>query len=402
MKVLFFLFLFLSFISNAQDQKFFFDQIFPIEQKLQEIEPGGVFDVHNLSAAQMQKAFALGGVILSPQGAQKMKQALTVWDNNNSSNASSVYNAFKSANIPISFAEAQILADHLTAGASKVGQNSHVFLITLIAKKTNAIFERLLKEAASPTKPNSPVSLSITRIVGRALRLQKMMLPKISGDDDWFENAYTSFGVSHTSFDDIAFNGSGKEDTFTLTLGGDIGADTSLSFGLSQTRSHRGGDSTQTYESFGGDIMIHHKFNEYIGAGIYAFYQDTDIHEYDSHAYGYGGGLLLSGFYDFGIVDVTMIHTFNKVWYKFGHDQIYVGSINLNRNWSDSFSTAVYARYTDSLKHDQIGDNSYWSVGGEVYYTVNDNISFSLGYERVVALEDYRSHTFNFNFIWSF
>lgn len=402
MKISVFFFLFFSLFINAQDQQFFFDQVYPIEQKLQELTPGSVFNVNTLSAAEIQKVFAAGGVILSSQGALKMKQALNVWETNNTASVTSLISAFNAANIPLSQGEVELLKAHVGGTGPKLGQNSHVYLMTLIAQKTKAVFEALLKEAARPTKPNSPVSLSINRVVTRALSLQKLYLPKISGDADWIENAYSSISVSHTSFDDIAFNGSGKENTFTLTLGGDVGADTSLSFSLSQTRSHRGGDNSQTYESFGGDVMVHHKFNEYIGAGIYSFYQDTDIHGFESHAYGYGGGLLLSGFYDFGIVDITMIHTFNKVWYKYGHDQIYVGSINVNRNWSDSLSTAFIARYTDSLKNDQVGDNSYWAVGGELYYTVNDNITLSFGYERIVSLEDYRSHTFNFNFIWNF
>ena len=391
-----------TFFASAENQQMFFDEIFPIEQKIQKLTPGGVFNTYTLSPAQLQKAFAGGGVILSPEGAQKMKQALFAWDNNHSYGFGTLKTAFKNAKVPISDAEIHALLAHLGGSGPKLGQNSHVYLMTLIARKYKAIFENLLKEANRPVKPNSPISMSINRVVKRALNLQKIFLPKISGDQSWLENAYASIGTSYTTYDDIEFNGSGKENTFTLTLGGDIGADTSLSFSLSQTRSRRGGDSPQTYESIGGDFLVHHKFNDHIGAGIYGFYQDTDIHDFDSHAYGYGGGLLLSAYYDFGIVDVTMIHTFNKVWYKYGHDQIYVGSININRNWTDSFSTAFIARYTDSLKHDQIGDNSYWSVGGEVYYNVNDNITLSFGYERIVALDDYRSHTFNASFIWNF
>lgn len=232
----------------------------------------------------------------------------------------------------------------------------------------------------------------------------KFNFKPVDSGGDWFENAYTSLSTSFTRFDDIAANGSGKETSFSLTVGGDIGADTSLSFSLSKTNSHRGGATSLTFESLSGDITFHHKINEYFGAGMYGFYSDTDIHEFQSHAYAYGGGLLLTGAYDFGYFEVSTVQTINKIWHKFGHDQLYVGSFSISRSWTDYLSTSFNAAYTDSLKRDvdDDGDNSYWTVGGDVYWTLTENATLSLGYERIVALTDYRSHTFSLNFTWYF
>ena len=150
--------------------------------------------------------------------------------------------------------------------------------------------------------------------------------------------------------------------------------------------------------------MAHHKINEYFGAGMYGFYADTDIHEFEGHAYAYGGGLMVTGIYDFGYFDISTVQTINKIWHKFGHDQLYVGSFTVSRAWTDYLSTSLTAAYTDSLKTDvdDDGDNSYWNLGGTVYWIVSEQATISAGYDKIVGLTDFKSHTFSLNFTWYF
>ncbi|MCM8526041.1 MAG: hypothetical protein NE327_05965 [Lentisphaeraceae bacterium] len=402
-----------SFGVHAADIRDFFDPVFPVEQQLQRI--AGFNKVGRLSARELSDAFVKGGIKFSDRGVFQLKNAIAelefiITNRGSFNSASLIHSHFQSNRIPIDPKEAQVIFDHLN-GRSRAGQNAHVFLISVIANKTDAVLRLFLQAIADPQRPNSAAKRAIDNVLKKTSRLIKfdfkpqLGIPGLnSGENDWFSNAYAEVGTSYTAFDDIEANGSGKENSFNLTVGGDVGADSIVAFSLSKTYSHRGGDTSLTFESHGGDLMFHHKINEYFGAGMYGFFQNTDIHEFEGHAYAYGGGLLVTGMYDFGYFDVSTVQTLNKVWHKFGHDQLYVGSFNINRNWTDSLSTVFRASYTDSLKTDvdDDGDNSYWSVGGDLNWVIDDNASFSIGYERIVALTDYRSHTINLSFRWYF
>lgn len=403
---------------NAQDVKDFFQPVAPIEQALQQIS-GGL--IGTLSDGQIVEAFNKGGITLSGQGANALRLKVDDLDFmiftessspgtiNNASDVQSFMNGL--GGIQISLAEAQAIFNHAFGGGAAPGANAHAFLMSVIAFRTKAIINLFLKQFSDPKKPNSAAKRAIDGVLKKTAKLIKLdFKPQFgapgadTGVGDWLGNAYAEVGTSYTAFDDIAANGSGKESSFNLTVGGEVGPDTIVAFSLSKTYSHRGGDTSLTFESHGGDAMIHHKINEYFGAGMYGFFQDTDIHEFESHAYAYGGGIMLTGMYDFGYFDLSTVQTLNKIWHKFGHDQLYVGSFNLNRNWTDTFSTTFFASYTDSLKTDveNDGDNSYWTVGGTLNWIIDENASISLGYDRIVALQDFRSHTVNLSFRWYF
>lgn len=405
-----FLFLFMNLIVGikAADINEFFGPVFPIEQALQQL--AGPNQIGTLSPGQISQAFEIGGIKLTSVGASQIQQKVDdleyiITFSMMFSNASTIQSFLNSGGgIQITLAEAQIIFNHINGGGSTVGNNAHVYLLSLIASRTDAIIQMFMQQISDPGNPNSAAKRTIDNILKKVTKLMKFNFKPVDSGGDWFENAYTSLSTSFTRFDDIAANGSGKETSFSLTVGGDIGADTSLSFSLSKSYSHRGGTTSLTFESLSGDITIHHKINEYFGAGMYGFYADTDIHEFESHAYAYGGGLLLTGAYDFGYFSLSTVQTFNKIWHKFGHDQLYVGSFSISRSWTDYLSTSFNAAYTDSLKRDvdDDGDNSYWTVGGDVYWTLTENATLSFGYERIVALTDYRSHTFSLNFTWYF
>ena len=417
-KITFILFSFLMVINvKSQDIKDFFDPVFPIEQALQQL--AGPNQIGLLAPGEIAQAFQIGGITLSQQGALQMRDKVDqlefaiadfngVFGTPTITDVSSFQSFMNShGGIQLSLQEATAIFNHFSGGGVAPGKNAHVFLMSLVAFRTKAIINFILNQAIDPKSPNSITKKTIDGVVQRIIKFMKIdFKPPVpsSGIGDWLENAYAEFSTSYTSFDDIASNGSGKEHSFTLTLGGNVAPDTNLSFSLSKSYSHRGGASSLTFESLAGDVVLHHNFNEYFGAGIYTFYADTDIHEVESHAWAYGGGLILSGNYSFEYFDISTVQTINKVWHEFGHDQIYVGAYSISRSWTDNFSTTLTASYTDSLKTDvdNDGDNSYWSMGGSVTWVIDENASISAGYERIVALQDFRSHTFNLSFRWYF
>jgi hypothetical protein len=393
----------------AQDLKNFFQPIFPIEQELQGLS-GGKPNI--LTVDQFRVAFKRGGVFVDNLTAQRLKEGVVVLEDALSkiggpiTSVSSLQAFFTSKGLPINFTEAQAIFDHATGGNAP-GINAHVFLLSLISKKGFAKFivtlEEEVKDGQRPSRPDSPASRSIRRVVSRGLVLQQIILPKTSGDgEDWFDNAYTAFNTSYSSYEDLSLNGSGKEKSVSLTVGGDIGGDTSLSFSLSSQRNHLGGENQSTSKTFGGDLLVHHKLDEHFGFGAYAFYQRTRIDDFDDRIFGHGFGLLFSATYDFGYVDVSTVQTLNKVWYKFGEDNLYVGSFRVNRNVTDWFSCALVATYTDSLRSDQSGDNSYWGLGGDMTFSLSEQASFTIAYEKTTSLVDFKANTFNGTFVWTF
>ena len=137
----------------------------------------------------------------------------------------------------ISLAEAQAIFNHAISGDPAPGQNAHVFLMSLIAKRTNAIFLTILKAISDPKKPNSAAKRTIDNILKKMTNFLKIDFKTptpSSGIGGWLENAYAEVGTSYTVFDDIAANGSGKESSYSLTVGGDVVEGTTVSFSLSK------------------------------------------------------------------------------------------------------------------------------------------------------------------------
>ena len=387
-------------ISNgwSQDFKDYFGPVYKAEQTLQGIASFDIGD--GVSNTQLQKVFAQNGIQVNLADAAKILKAIDILEDDvipmSVKAPGGIQIFFQNAGFPISIQEAQDIADHFSAGTKK-GQNSHVYVMALFGKKVGAkflaIIEQIVKESQRPARPDSPTSISVKRVVKRGLQLQRIMMPRSSGDD-WLGEAYTQVNTTYVSYDDKLANGSGKEKGFNMVLGGELTEKTSLSFSLGRSKNHRGGENKTTSTSYGGDVMVHYKFNDNYGLGAYTFYQETDIEDFNSNAYGYGGGMVFSTWHEFEHFYASTAHSVTRTFYEYGNDTLYVGAFWLGKNWTDSFATAFTVGFVDSLTTSAEGDNTYWTMGGEVSYVVNDKVDVILGYEKTLALDDYKSDLF--------
>ncbi|MCM8531225.1 MAG: hypothetical protein NE330_08710 [Lentisphaeraceae bacterium] len=390
----------------GQDLKEFYGPVFTAETKLQALASFNIGD--GVTSSQLQGIFSKSGIQINLASANKILKAIDVLEDDvipmSVKAPGGIQIFFQNAGFPISIAEAQDIADHFSAGPKK-GQNSHVYVMALFGKKVGAkllaFIEEIIQESQRPSRPDSPTSISIKRVVKRGLQLQRIMMPRSSGDD-WLGEAYAQVNTTYVSYDDELANGSGKEKGLSMVLGGELNEKMSLSFGLGRSRNHRGGENKSTSTSYGGDVMVHYKFNDNYGLGAYTFYQETDIEDYNSNAYGYGGGMVFSTWHDFEYFYVSTAHSVTRTFYEYGNDTLYVGALWIGKDWTDSFATAFTLGFVDSLTSSVTGDNTYWTMGGEVSYIVNEKVDLIIGYEKTLALDDYKSDLFQLGLTWKF
>ena len=257
------------------------------------------------------------------------------------------------------------------------------------------------KIATRPTRPDSPTGISVRRVLTRSHRVQKRRLPRASGD--YLSNLHVSLDYVYTEYEDEASPSTGKYHDWSLTLGGTIAENTDLSFAF-VTSNLEDTDviDSQKGTTLGGDFSLIHKLSDNYGIGFFGFYQETDYEEGDQHAIGKGGGVLFTTWHDFGYFDVSTVNSWTRAFFDLGQDSIYNGSVSINRNWTDRISTSVKAMYTDSVVSTSVGDNSYWSFGGEIGILITDAVYFAVGYQTDVSIKDYENDVWNFHLSYSF
>ena len=282
------------------------------------------------------------------------------------------------------------------------------FLGAVIAKNKNIPFivskyvEELQKLASRPSLPTSPTTISLNRIFHRATKIQRLRLPKTSGD--YLSNAYMSVDYNYTEFKDESIGNSGQIHDWSLGLHGTVFDNTDLSFGLVANEAEANGSVANNFrsETFGFDSMILHNLTDNYGIGVYGFYQHSKYEKLDTKDYGAGYGFLFSTWHDFDIVELSTVTSWTKTYYEAGNDTLFNGTIEVTRYWTDRFSTSLRASYTDSLDDDVDGDNSYWSLGGSIGYMINDDWHISLSYTTDEAIKEYVSETWGVSLAYYF
>lgn len=81
---------------------------------------------------------------------------------------------------------------------------------------------------------------------------------------------------------------------------------------------------------------------------------------------------------------------------------VWINMLDVQRNWTDSLSTILYASYYTTVKNDSAADGSFWFLGGDVEMAITDRLSVSAGYEATVGYNDYRENRLNANVTFAF
>lgn len=290
-------------------------------------------------------------------------------------------------------------------GSDPTPQNflaSQISLKRGVAFIVSELFKEIQKIATRPARPASPTNLSLKRIFKRSTTVQKIRLPKASGD--YLSNAYMSLDYSYTEFDDQIIGNEGHIHDWSVAMHGTIFDSTDLSFGIVANEGEANGSIANDFksETVGFDSLVHHKITDNYGIGAYGFYQHTRYEKLDTKDYGAGFGFLFSTWHDLGLIELSTTNTWTKAYYEAGNDTLYNGTVQITRYWTDDFSTSLSASYTDSLDSDVAGDNSYWTLGASIGYMISDKVHLSLGYYTDEAIKDYESRTWNIGISYHF
>ena len=372
------------------------------------IKRNGIEDFGKLDVGKSQRVFRVGGGVDATLNQtqiikDKVRQVENFLRNNSNKTAAFLASNLASYNF-IDNTDAMKIA-----AAFKNGQEVTAVIAGLAARFGNVrladimeFFEKQQAIAQRPARPDSPSNQSIRRILKRGHKVQKLKLPKATGD--YFGNLSAGVDYNYTEYEDTANNEEGNIHDWSMTLNGTLFENTDLSFSFLANEIEARGELGDTDgQSVGGDFLLLHKLNDNFGLGTYAFYQETDYVDGDDHAIGKGFGFLFTTNHEiFENLQLSTVNTITRAYYEFGHDTLYVGSVNLTKYWTDSFSSTLSAAYTDSLRSETEGDNSYWTFGVTLGYQITDNLNFYMGYDTERAIKDYKSRTWRFGFNYLF
>ena len=228
-------------------------------------------------------------------------------------------------------------------------------------------------------------------------------LPNDTGD--WgLKNLRLDTGFTLTSFDDSSdtVSSSGHFRDYYLSLSGDITEKDSLSIGISNTRYETGGANGILARTYGISFSWIHNLTDNYGVGLFGFINDVDIEEINGNSFAYGYGALFTTSHDLGIFNFSTASVLAHTDYDTGHDPLFMTSWTASRALTDKITGYLTLSLTESFKKDPDTDGSYgsWEVGG--IYQHNDNLTFSIGFQRTEFLNNYNDNTLLFNVGWLF
>ena len=352
-----------------------------------------------------------GGVLVPVLTTGKFKTALTVLDTfgiGNETPSSQVKLKLGQAGISVSDQEATVLADALMDSRTKV----HVKMSAILADRYGLefvdpaqafqFFQDLVREEIQrPARPDSPSMQRIIGVLKRASYYKFKPPVPITAGEDFFDNLSVSLNHSITSFDDGTVGSSGNYRDSSWSHGGSMTEDWYVSVGLTYNRYETGSSNSMLARSLGMDLMFTYQMNDTVNLGLFGYYQQTDTEAVRQEAFGAGVGGVITTIHDLNYFNLLISNSVTWANYREGHDSLYVGSVTINKRWTDSFTTNFRAGYVDSLRTEMVGDNSYWTFGADLVFEFGQS-SFTIGYERTEKLIDYRSNTLVLGYTYNF
>ena len=81
-------------------------------------------------------------------------------------------------------------------------------------------------------------------------------------------------------------------------------------------------------------------------------------------------------------------------------DSAFSAMVDVQSSWSDWLATAVHATYYTQLDNEDPVDGSFWLVGGDITFAINDHCDLTAGYEKTFDFDHYRDHRINAGLNW--
>jgi len=233
---------------------------------------------------------------------------------------------------------------------------------------------------------------------GRTIRLRRF---RQAGSV--FQNVETAFETTYAGIRVTNVDATGYSLEENAGISADIGDRFHGGLTLTKTRTFIDGEFGSEIGTVGTDAYINMDFGDALSLGLFATTSMVDVEDVNGNGGTYGGGATVSTFYNYKRTTVSATGSLSQIFQDVSereYDTTASGILDLQYDWTDSFSTSTYLYLSDSLRKSLPGDRCFWSSGIDLLYQPTDRLGLVIGYEKTFALNDYREFRINAALNW--
>jgi len=239
---------------------------------------------------------------------------------------------------------------------------------------------------------------SLRRLTSRTVRGAFGIRPSLvfAGPDLRISDLSAYYTVAPIKHMNLGPNGEDAEGIFQETLidmGWEAGDRITGGLELLHSRTFVRGRYGWETQTFGGDAFLTLKIGRHLRLGAFGSAEQVDVEYVNDNGFRYTGGAVLGGRIDVGKTTLgasaVLAATFEDVTRR-EYDTLVCSLLDAETQWSERITTSLFLFGSDSIRQDMPGDRSFWTAGGEVRYMLNERWTVTLGYEKTLAVKDYR------------
>ncbi len=298
----------------------------------------------------------------------------------------------------------------------------------------NDRFAQALATAANISKVASAVenadvsedrTIAFRNVTNAAMRNNRAGNPGVkksvtAAGGEWVTDLTMIVNYSVASFTDSNADGSGHDTGTAFTVYGTIAETLELGFVGAHYRYEIGGPTNLERQSNSLDVFLNYFATDHFSVGSFVNYTHIDIEDTpfvdpllgpislgDSYSRWAAGvniaaNIVVAGM-DCGWTSSLSNGNNESLDQIFDQkNTVWINMLDVQKNWTDSLSTILYASYYTTVKNDSAADGSFWFLGGDVEMAITDRLSVSAGYEATVGYNDYRENRLNTNVTFAF
>ncbi len=217
--------------------------------------------------------------------------------------------------------------------------------------------------------------------------------------------ADVSYGVvKHMNVTTTGEDAEGYLRETVIGAGWELGDMVSGGFELTNSRTYVRGPNGWETEATGGDAYLTLELNESFTIGAFGTAEQIDIEDFNDNGFRYTGGATVTGQLRVGdtnlAASIVLAGTSEDVTRR-EYDTLFCSLLDAETSWSEKLSTSVFLYGSDSLRQDMPGDRSFWTAGADVDYAATERLSVTFGYEKTLAIKDFREDRLHLTLTWS-
>ncbi|NOY81293.1 MAG: hypothetical protein GXP31_09845 [Kiritimatiellaeota bacterium] len=217
--------------------------------------------------------------------------------------------------------------------------------------------------------------------------------------------ADVSYGVlKHMNVTATGEDAEGYVRETVVGIGWELGEAVGGGFELTNSRTYVRGPNGWETEATGGDAYLTLELNEIFTIGAFGTAEQIDVEGFNDNGFRYTGAATVTGQFQLGdtnlAASVVLAGTSEDVTRR-EYDTLLCSLLDAETKWSEKISTSVFVYGSDSLRQDMPGDRSFWTVGADVDYAATDRWGLTFGYEKALAIKDFREDRLHLTLTYS-